>query len=131
MPKKIEPESYETTNYGDENELYNKYAVIKQIVADKVREKANVGCGVQFVGDFLKINYQTYEMNMHNRIREVQKTAHDTIKELVKHIKKEFKSRTGKVLDLKEVKEKSDYRIEKVSLNERYYFISWCLYDIK
>jgi hypothetical protein len=49
---------------------------------------------------------------------------------MVKHLKKEYKARTKKTLNLKENKERANYTVQKVSLNERYYYVSWRCYEL-
>ena len=130
MGKPVEPESYEVTEYAKNKELRDKFSVISQIVQDKIRENPTYCCRVFFVGDMLKLVFCCYEMNLPARMKEIEKLAHDCMNEMVRVIKKEFKSHSKMSLDLKEDKKKANYSVQKVSLNERYYYMAWRFYEI-
>jgi hypothetical protein len=74
--------------------------------------------------------YHCYEMHLPVRMREVEAQAKTILDEMVKHLKKEYKARTKKTLNLKENKERANYTVQKVSLNERYYYVSWRCYEL-
>jgi hypothetical protein len=58
------------------------------------------------------------------------------IDESVKYLKKEFRARTGKALKLTlsggDITEQTDrnYTVQKVSLNERYYYNAWRVFTV-
>jgi hypothetical protein len=126
------PESYEVTEYGSKKtKEFDKYSVIVQIVQEKVRDVPSLGLQVSFTGDLMRIAYHCYEMNLPSKMKTVQEQANTYLNEAVKHIKKEFKSRTKKPLTLKEKKDLANYTVQKVSLNERFYVVYWRFYEIE
>jgi hypothetical protein len=132
MPKKKEPESFEKTEYsGGDDFVYERFAAIKQIVSDKVSEQPNVGCHVTVMGDKLKLVYHAYEMHAPSRMPAIQHLAKMSLDEMLRHIKKEYKSRTGKVLDMTEDRSAASSTMEKVSLNERFHYAEWRCFNLK
>ncbi len=126
------PESFEVQEYNDVREPYDMYRVLKQIVEDHKKDcpVTSQAFRIQFVGDQMKVYFTTLETMLPHRMAEVEKVAADSHRDFLKYIKKEFKSRTKRVLDCKEQKDQADYSVQKVSLNERYYFSSWRFYTI-
>lgn len=122
-------QSFEIAEYSDpELDVAQAYGVIKQIFSEFTRDQAKYSVWADMTGDMLKVHYHSYEMFLPERVREVQAECKTILDEAVKMIKKEFKARTGKTLKLSEDKSFSDYTIEKVSLNQRYYFKAWRFY---
>lgn len=130
MSKPKSAEGFEVTEYGKPHEIFDVYSVVNQIMLDKGRESPSCGVRVAFVGDMLKVYFHSYEMHLPTRMKEVESFANDSLKEAIKHIKKEYKSRTRKDLDLKEKKELANYTAQKVSLNERFYVVFWRFYEL-
>lgn len=126
------PESFEVTEYNDVKEPYQTFQTIKQIVQDKKDGARNpsVAFKVDFLGDIMKVQLTLFEMHLPQRMKEVQDAAHKLERSYISELKKEFKKRAKRDLKLKEVKGKADYSVQKVSLNERYYYICWCLYEL-
>lgn len=131
MAKRKEPESFEVTEYSGENEIESRFRTISQIVLEKVSDQPNCTIRVSVTGEVMRVTYHSYEMHMPTRFAVVQDQAKSYLDEMLRHIKKEFKSRTGTVLELKEDKSLANYSIEKVSLNERYHYAAWRCYDLK
>lgn len=126
------PESFEVQEYNDVREPYETYKVLKQILEDHKKDYPVTSSAfrIQFVGDQMKVYYTCLEVSLPHRMAEVEKQAADAHKDFLKYVKKEFKSRTKHVLDCSEQKDQADYSVQKVSLNERYYFSSWRFYKI-
>lgn len=126
------PESFEVTDYGAENTEYNRAAAIKQIVSEIGRSNPSFAVLASIAGNRLTLKYHCYEMHLHDhlRLRAVADQADLVFKETLKHLKKEFKSRTKKALSLKEMKGASNHNLQKVSLNERYYYLAWRVYEL-
>lgn len=125
------PESFEVTEYGEQNEVLSKYSTIRQIVDEHKREFPNAGIRCSFAGNMVKIMYHAYEMHLPVRMKEIQDQANDMLSSALKHIKKEFKSRRKETLNLKEKKDLANYTAQKVSLNERYYAVFWRMYELE
>jgi NADH:ubiquinone oxidoreductase subunit D len=127
------PESFEVQEYNDVREPYDTYKVLKQIVQDRKDEDhvTTHSIRVDFVGDQMKVFYQCYEMMLPHRMAEVEKQASDAHREFLSYLKKEFKKRAKHPLSVTEQKDLADYTVQKVSLNERYYYCSWRYYTIK
>lgn len=131
MPVKTEPQSYEVTEYSDPVlDMNTAYKTIRQIFTEYARGPAKHAVWVDMSGDKLKLHYHSYEMFLPSRMKQVESESRDILDAAVRELKKEFKSRTGKSLTLKESKELGNYTVEKVSLNERYYFKCWRFYDV-
>ena len=128
--KDSEPQGFEQTEYGDKNEVYEKLQAIFQIAKDVVCDNPNRSCRVMVEGNGLKVIYHAYEMHVPQRLQLVHDQSKSELDEFMKTLKKEFKSKTGSMLSVKERKELADYRIEKTSLNERYTFISWRVFEL-
>lgn len=124
MPKPIEPESFEAQGTRYE-QAEDRISLIHQVVKDKEREQPSVGVVASTQGNYLYLKYHCYETFLGDRARldALIKEAEKHMKEFVKYLKAEYKKRSGKTLSLSEDKEKRDYSVQKVSLNERYYFV--------
>lgn len=128
---KPEYHGYEQTTYGDEDASpYRKFATIKQIVSELVSDHPNCGIVCALQGSELKLSYHTYEMHAPTKMKQIEDQARTALNECVKFLKKEYKARMKEALVLKELKEKANYAISKVSLNERYYYVAWRLYEL-
>jgi hypothetical protein len=130
-PKKEKFSSFETTEYSGENTIADDYSVIAQIVKDKERTSPSFGVTVSFQGDLVKIAYHTYESMLPQKMTVIMAEAKQRLDEAVKFIKKEFKSKTKRTIDLKEKKDMANYSTQKVSMNERYYAIFWRYYEVQ
>jgi hypothetical protein len=129
--KMNEFKTFETTEYSDpEMGFADAARVIRQIVVDMVHDKPTVGMWVDMSGNQLKIHYHDYVVMLPVHLKATTERADTAFKELVKHIKSEFKDRTGKALKLVEKKDLANYTVEKVSLNERYYYRAWSVYEV-
>lgn len=128
--KTPEPQSFEITEYGDEDDPQRMFSGIAQIGSEMISEMPN--CAVRFrqEGDHLKVVYQTYEMFVPRKLANIQEQSRVSIKEAISHLKREFKKRYKKNLKLKEIKGSDNYTTQKVSMNERYAFTSWCVYEM-
>lgn len=126
-----ENHSFETTEYSSPDmNMADAYQVIRQIVVDMVHDVPNVGVSADMSGDQLKLHYMDYVANLPVHMKETSARGDAALKELAKHIKAEFKNRTGTTLKLKELKDLENYTVEKVSLNERYYYRLWRCYTV-
>lgn len=127
-----ENKSFEVTEYSNPDMSYAEaYQVIRQIVTDMVNDKPTVGMWVDMSGNQLKVHYHDYVQNLPVHLKEIADRSETAFKELAKHIKAEFKTRTGIVLKLVEKKDLNNYTVEKVSLNERYYYRAWHVYEVR
>jgi hypothetical protein len=130
-----EPETFEVTEYSPaELDTAQAYKVIRQFFSE-LKYDQGFGAGRDAVwadmsGDQLKVHYHAYEMYLPQRLEQVQDEARQYVSKALSALKSEFKKRTGRTLKLKEVPALGDYAIEKVSLNERYYFRCWRFYDV-
>ena len=128
---KTEPKSYEVTEYSDPVlDAATAYKVIRQIFYEYARGPAKHAVWADMSGDQLKLHYHSYEMFLPSRMKQVQDEAKQILDAAASELKKEFKARTGQALKLKENKELSNYTVEKVSLNERYYYKAWRFYSV-
>lgn len=134
--RKKTPESFEVTEYGPEKDkkdlILREYSVIKEIVSELSSRTPAHGFQVKIGGPgLLQLVFHCYEMHLPRRMAEVAHQAKSLLDDAAKEIKKEFKARTGETLKLKELKEMANFTVEKVSLNERYYFVSWRCYELE
>ena len=126
-----EPKGYEVAEYSDVDfGITEAHKVIYQIFQDIVRDCPTHAISGDITGDKLRIRYMTVCMFLPTRIKEVEAEAEGVFKEMISHLKKEFRSRTGKVLKLKEQKDLGNRAIEKISLNERYYAKFWKFFEL-
>ena len=133
MAKKEEVQSFEKTEYGEDDGVYEKFQTIKQIVADIVKARPNIGCDVKLTYNSMKLFCFSYESGLPQAMGRVEEEHKKVLDEVLKHIKKEFKSRTKKVLDMKEVGKWDPSKcmnVEKVSLNDRHTCISWRTFEL-
>lgn len=132
MAKRERPESFEQQEYGEDPQvvIFNKYSVICQIMEEMERTNPAQACRAKMLGGMLQVFYHVYEMNLPSKMRDVSERADKLLDEAVKHLKKEFKSRTGKVLDLSENKDLRNHTVQKTSLNERYYAVFTRVFDM-
>lgn len=128
--KPAKPEGFEVTEYGKPHNIQDAYSVIYQIVQDKGRESPQFGVRASLTGNMLKLTYMSYEMLAPSKMREITERGEECLKEMLKHIKKEFKSRARQTLELTEKKELSNYTLQKVSLNERYAYATWKMFEM-
>jgi hypothetical protein len=132
------PESFEVTEYDPEDlPVAEQLSVMKQIMEDRkfdpeIRRLPTENFVLTLQGDQMRLAYHTYEMFLStpDRMRDVEKNAEKCLGEGLKYLKKEFRKRTKKALSVKEQKDLRSYSVQKVSLNERYYFISWRVFKI-
>ena len=128
---KNEPQTFEITEYSPAVlDMNTAYKTIRQIFSEYARGPAKHAVWVDMSGDKLKLHYHAYEMFLPQRIQRVDEESKQILDAAVKELKKEFKTRTGKSLTLSEKKDLGNYTVEKVSLNERYYYKCWRFYDI-
>ena len=109
---------------------YEAFKVIKQIVWDLVRDTPAHSVRVDWVGDKLRVTFQTFVALYPYHKNRVDEEAMEVQKSMAAYLKKEFKVRTKKALKLKEVKELGNDSVQKTSLNERYIYTCWKFYDI-
>ena len=69
-------------------------------------------------------------MNLPVKMKEIEATAREVLNETFKNLKKQFKEKTGDTLKAKEQKDMANYSVQKVSLNERYYYVAWRFYEL-
>jgi hypothetical protein len=134
---KNEPQTFETTEYSDPEFGVNEaHQAILQIFKDIARDQPAHAVWAKMSGDQLTINYHTYEMHLPVRMADIKSTAKTVIDESVKYLKKEFRARTDKALKLTlsggDITEQTDrnYTVQKVSLNERYYYNAWRVFTV-
>ncbi len=129
MPKTRE-NSYDVlgTPYDQREDMCS---AIKQVVADMGRADPSNGFIPKFHGEnLMTVVFHCFEMDLPNRIKEVASQAETRFNEFQKRLKADYKKFCGGALKLKELKDKRDEKIEKVSLNSRYYFRAFRTYEI-
>ena len=124
-------ESYEVqgTPYEQKND---RNSLIAQIVRERVKDVPTVGILVSFEGNTMKVRYHCYETYLADRkkVDALYKEAEKHIRDFVKELKSEYRKRSKAALTATEIKERRDYSVQKVSLNDRYYFVSQQVYDL-
>ena len=123
-------DSFEVTEYGEPTDPQPDFAVVYQIVVEATSKSPSASITPRLMGGILKLTYCCYEMHLPSRLKEVEDLAKTALKEMVSHIKKEYKKKTGKAIALKEKKEMADRNVQKVSLNERYVYTTWKCFDL-
>ena len=128
---KPDPQTFEVAPYSDVDFGINEaHKVIKQIFVDLVRDAPAHAVWADMTGDLMKLHYHTYVMHLPSRIKIIEDECDQIFKGTLAHLKKEFKARTGKTLKLAEQKALANRAVEKVSLNERYYYKAWRCYTV-
>lgn len=131
MPRQPEPQSFEVAG-----ERYDRSKDVKSLISSAASAYSSpdpsYGFKVSFVGDKLVIKFHCYETSLDERIKldNLLISAKDAISQYVKYLKKNVKENGGKTLSLKELKDKRNYGIEKVSLNNRWYLKYTQTYDL-
>lgn len=133
MPKPKPPQTFDKTVYGREygssGTLKDKFATIYEVIHYMPRSFANAGCTIQLSGNRFKLSYESYELNLNQRIKDVRTSAKEYMNECIKYLKKEYKNRRGETLELKELKDLADETIEKAGLNSRWMFHTFRVYE--
>jgi hypothetical protein len=125
------PQSFEVTEYSGENDPRDVTEAIHQTVQEMERESPKYGVIVSTGGTRIKILYHSFEMFLPQRLRLVNDLAEDALKKAISELKKGVKKKGIKNFDLKELKDEAGHAVEKVSLNERYYFRLWRVFEVK
>jgi len=113
------------------DQTLDRNAMINQIVEESIPAHAGYGVRVKFMGDDqMQLTYHCFEMDLPVRMNEVERLAQTCLNDFEKLLRKEYKSRAGRTLKLKEIKDERCDSTEKVSLNSRYYYRSSRSYDI-
>lgn len=124
-------QGFETSEYGHEHVHPDKvYSVIEEIIRDQVTRSPSSNVRVSFTGNLMRIAYHCYEMHLPVKMKEIEATAKSVLDETFKNLKKQFKERTSDTLKAKEQKDMANYSVQKVSLNERYYYVAWRFYEL-
>lgn len=106
-------------------------ASVHQVVEDMISSDPACGFKAKFHGeDQMTVFYHAYEMDLPSRIKQVEEQAEDRFKDFQKNLKKQYKEHTGHTLKLKELKDMRNHSVEKVSLNSRYYYRSWRVFEL-
>ena len=109
----------------------DRNALVAQVSEELISKNPAYGFKVRFQGeDEVIVTYHSYEMDLQLRMQEVESQADGLFKEWVKQVKKEYKSQGGGTLKLKEDKDQHATSVEKVGLNNRYYFRSSKTYSM-
>ena len=130
------PESFEVQEYNepDKRDPEKRFKIIKQIVQDNREQSVTTSYAfkVDLVGNEMKVQLSMYEMflSQPQRLKEVEDIAHRGMNEYLTMLKREFKKKAKYALDPKELKDKADYSVQKVSLNQRFMYTSWRVYEI-
>ena len=120
----MDAESFEVqgTQYLQKDD---RNALLAQVSEDLISNNPAYGFKVRFQGDDeVVVTYHSYEMDLQLRMKEVEGQADDLFKEWLKLVKKEYKAQGGGTLKMKEDKSQHSTSIEKVGLNNRYYYRS-------
>lgn len=125
---KPEPQSFEKQEYEEDRKDLLTSAIHQ--AAREIERTPVSGIMVKTEGDSLRLLYHCYEMHAHRRFKEIESLANDALNSGLSQLKKEVKKISRQTLDLKEQKDKRDYTVQKVSLNERYYVVFWRVYEI-
>jgi hypothetical protein len=132
MKKDNEVGSFEITEYGVEHEIPARIlGVLQEIIRDQNKNFPSYQFSVRFTGNKMRLVYVSYEFNYPGRKKDIDEMAKRLLNETVKNLKKEFKSRVHEALDIVEDKSMADFAVHKVSLNERYMYTSWRVFEVK
>lgn len=109
----------------------DKISLINQIAEELIPKNASYGFTVKFHNeDQMTVTYQSTEIDLQHRFKEVEEQANKYLSEWEKYIKKEFKSRGGGTLKLKEKKDLRQAGHQRVSINARYHISYSRTYEI-
>lgn len=110
----------------------DKIALINQVNEELIASSPSYGYKLRFHSENqVTVTYHCFEMDLPLRIKEVDDQAEKCLKEWEKTIKKQFKAKGGGTLKLKELKDSRDRSVEKVSLNNRYFYRFSKTFEIK
>lgn len=126
-------ESFEVQGVPYEQEE-DKVALIKQIAEEFISDNPSYNFKVRIQASDMYITYHSYEAYLHQRMQEVYQASEKLLGEFEKQLKKVYKERSGHTLKMKQDKEYSKddkhVTVEKVSMNNRYYFRNTRKYEI-
>lgn len=124
------PESFEVLGTGYDQSA-DRNSVINQVTEDMISDHAGYGFKVKFQGeDEMVVTYHSFEMDLPQRAQQVEEQAERFLRSYEKRLKRDYKSYCGKTLKFKELKDQRAGSVEKVSLNNRYYFRSSRTYKL-
>lgn len=126
---------FEVTEYGKGSDERAKRSAILTAVSRMERDNPTVAIRAKFEGLLMKLTYHSYEMGVASNIKDVTQRANRSLDEALKYIKREYREYYAgdgpPRVDFKELKEKRDHTVQKVSMNERYYVLFWRVYRVE
>lgn len=122
MPRALEPKSFEVkgTRYEQADDLRS---LIMTAVNSYVSPDPTIGFNVSMSGDHLVVKMHCYDRGLDDVRRRdgALDAAEKAINKYVSHLKKEVRGHGGGSPKFKELRDKRDHALNKVSLNDRWY----------
>lgn len=131
MPRQPEPKSFEVAG-----NRYDRTQDVRSMLSSAAAEyhspDPSYGCKLSFAGDKLVVKFHCYETSLDERqkVDQILSLGKDVCTKYISFIKKNIKEKGGKTLSVKEIKDRRDYGVEKVSLNNRWYFKYTQTYEV-
>jgi len=98
---KTEPKTFEVAPYSDvEFGPYEAFKVIKQIIADLLRDSPAHAVNVAWVGDKVRMTHQTFTTFLPIQQGTAEGESREVLKQTISYLKREFRDRTGKTPSL-------------------------------
>lgn len=124
-----EAQGYEVQ--GEDEQERDVLSIAAQAVQDVKREDPSFGFTAKFHGESLMtLSYHSSQVDMPNRQAEAEHEADQRFKAFEKAYKAAYKDICGKAAKLKEDKDQRRESVQKVSLNNRYYYIKTRTYSV-
>ena len=136
MPKPKKPEGFEVLNFSDkEDREYKDPRSMQSTIQEVVNEMGNKSPGYGFHVSFfnenmMRLTSTSIHLYVIQRIKQVEDEIKSVMEEAARFIKKEYRQRRGKALELKEDRSKRDQTIEKANMHERFIVKSYRFYEL-
>lgn len=124
---------YEPVHDQPSNEKRSeRIRIIKQIQSDFVRENPHCAVLFKLEGNQLRMTYHGIEMGPidQKKRQSIEDGAQEVLKSALAYMKKEFKRISHETFDFKELKDHADSKYEKISINQRFYFWAWRVFEM-
>jgi len=131
MAKPVEPQSFEVAGTRYE-QAEDRWALLKQIASELPRDTPSSGFLISLQEDDVMIKYQCIDrlLDDRRRLEGLIQEAEKHVKEYLKTLKSEYRTRSGHTLKFKEDKDRRNYTVQKISLNGTFHFVYQQVYAI-
>lgn len=132
MPRLPEPKSFDVAG-----ERYDRSDDIRSLLMSAahayVSPDPSIGLNISLSGDHLVIKFVCHDRSLDDRRRldGMMDSAEKVIKDYVSYLKKEVRANGGGSPKFKEIKDRRDYSVNKISLNDRWQLMVTRVFEVE